>query len=152
MTTAFQAIIGILVQKRDAAQMRLAEAQRQEADARHQLADLKGYANDAQAQWSRRALSSTPIEVLSGQQGFSDGLFRAIDFQQKVVEERQSIVARSREALRASEQRLQALEKVLELRVRAGHVVKQRREQKFNDEMATQSHLRRQAQDFRGAQ
>lgn len=151
MTAAFKAIIEIVAQKRDHARVRLAEAQRLEAEGRRQLADLKGYASDAQAQWGRRALASTPIEVIVGHQSFSEGLYRAIDFQQNVVDERQRLVARCTEALRVHEQRLLSLEKVFELRVRAGDQVKRRREQKFSDEMATLSHLRNRSADMRSA-
>jgi flagellar export protein FliJ len=142
--SALHSFIDMLVQKRDQARLNLAQAQRQAEAAQSQLHDLNGYSDEASASWHRRVGNTVAVEVLAGQQNFANGLNRAIEFQQRVVRERQAQVQACTEVLLAGEQRLNALRKLSEIRARAVEQRSQRQEQKLADEMAMVSHRRRQ--------
>jgi flagellar FliJ protein len=132
--------------ERDAARMRMHDAHVQAEHARAQADDLERYRHDYGQRWSRQFRQSGTAEIVQCYQSFMQRLDHAVVQQAAVATHARQRADATVEVLRAHEQRVAAVRKLIERQQQALARAGQRAEQRRDDEFAQRSHARLAAQ------
>ncbi len=106
---------------------------------------LSDYRSEYVERWTTRFRTRGSIELVQCYQGFMQRLDQAIGQQKATADQAQARLRQAREVLREREQRLGAVEKLIERRRNDLQRHAARREQNLSDEAAMRSHDRRHA-------
>jgi flagellar FliJ protein len=145
MSTAIQTlnkVVELAHKRRDEALARLAQLQREMAQAEDQMQQLQTYADEAQARWSQRSSTGVDANVLHHHRQFMQKIDHAMDFQRGVLGQRQTQLDQGQQQVHVAERDLAGLRKYTDGKVQALLQRAQREEQKQTDEMALAIHLR----------
>ena len=137
------------LQRRDQALAELARLQRELAQAQDQMDQLQAYTQEAQQRWAARCAVGVDATLLMHHRQFMARIEHAVDFQRRVLDDRQALLGRGQAALHEAERDLAGLRKFTERRQQAIDQRALRREQKHNDEMALNIHRRHAGTDSR---
>ena len=129
-------VIDLATRKRDEAGNMVAAAMRDLSQATNQLQQLTDYAADGEAKWRERAASGVSVALMQHQRAFTEKIQQAVDFQENVIQQKQTALEATRQHLQEKEQALATLKKVAERTRLAQQLAEQKRQQKQTDEMA----------------
>lgn len=133
---SLQIVIDLARRKRDQWGTRVAAAQRELQQAQDQLAQLTHFANEGQTKWRSRAAEGVTPVLMQHHNEFTLKIQHAIDFQGRVIAQREGRLQADLGGLQVAERELATLEKVAEHRRLEQQTMANKAEQKLNDEMA----------------
>ncbi len=119
--------------------------------ARDQALQLEAYRADYRQRWSLRLARGAGLDIVRCYQGFADRLEVAIAQQARAVTLAQAALARAGDLLSAHELRVASVRKLIERRAAAERQLRERVEQKADDEHATRIALTRDVRGLRSA-
>ena len=102
-----------------------------------QYEQLLAFRHEYEERWSRQFSEQGQIELVRSYHAFMQRLTQALDHQQGTVKAAVTRAAKARVVLREREVRVASVRKLLERRDQQARTDSHRREQKFNDEMAS---------------
>jgi flagellar FliJ protein len=143
---AIELAITLATRQRDALAQKHAQAQRNGAFARAQLAQLQGYAQETDARWVAAQASPRSAELVRHHYQFADRLLQAGQMQEGVIANLDRQQAHAHQLLLQAEFKLAGLQQVLKSRQALLRRAQQRNEQRANDEFAALRHLHARAQ------
>lgn len=135
-------VVELALKRRDEALAALAGLQREFAQAQDQMDQLQAYAQEAQQRWAARSAVGVDAALLMHHRQFMARIDHAIDFQRRVLDDRQALVGRGQAAVHEAERDLAGLRKFADRKQEAIDLRTLRRDQKSNDEMALNIHRR----------
>ena len=135
-------VVDLALKRRDEALAALAGLQRELTQAQDQMDQLQAYAQEAQQRWAARSAVGVDAALLMHHRQFMAKIDHAIDFQRRVVDDRQALVGRGQAAVHEAERDLAGLRKFTDRKQEALDLRALRREQKSSDEMALNIHRR----------
>ena len=135
-------VVELALKRRDEALAALAGLQREFAQAQDQMDQLQAYAQEAEQRWAVRSATGVDGALLMHHRQFMAKIDHAIDFQRRVVDDRQALVGRGQAAVHEAERDLAGLRKFADRKQEAIDLRTLRRDQKSNDEMALNIHRR----------
>jgi flagellar protein FliJ len=141
-----------MLQQAEAERDRCAAAWRVASNAHAAIAaqydQLLAYRREYEQRWIHQFSDLGQIELVRSYHGFMLRLTQAVEHQQGTVQDAATRATQARAQLLAREVRVASIRKLLERRQQAARTQAGRREQKFNDEMASrQSHGRHGSHD-----
>ncbi|MCB1995069.1 MAG: flagellar export protein FliJ [Burkholderiaceae bacterium] len=122
--------------ERDTAASALRDAEAAAARHEAQAGQLGDYRSQFQARWTAQFRQPTAPSLLQCHHGFSQRLDQAIVQQQAQCRQQAQRVQRARDVLRQKEQRVAAVQKLIERRLTVQQRQAERRDQKQTDEAA----------------
>ena len=117
--------------------------------AREQALQLEAYRADYRHRWSLRLAQGVGLDIVRCYQGFADRLEVAIAQQAHAVTLAQAALVRAGDVLSAHELRVASVRKLIERRSAAERQLRERIEQKADDEQATRIALSRDVHGLR---
>ena len=135
-------VVELALKRRDESLAALAGLQRELAQAQDQMDQLQAYAQEAQQRWAARSAVGVDAALLMHHRQFMAKIDHAIDFQRRVLDDRQALVGRGQAAVHEAERDLAGLRRFAERKQEAIDLRSLRREQKTSDEMALNIHRR----------
>ena len=144
-----QALLQRAEGERDNAQTALRQAAALEAQAQAQARHLQDYRGEYDQRWVARFQQSGTPELLNCHRSFGQRLDQAIAVQSSNADQLDNRVQRARDQLLAREQRVAAVRKLIERRSAAERQLRERIEQKADDEQATRIALSRDVHGLR---
>jgi flagellar FliJ protein len=140
--SALHTLLEYEARERDAARTRLHDALAQAEHARAQAEDLERYRHDYGQRWARQFRQSGAAEIVQCYQSFMQRLDHAVVQQAAAATHAQQRAEAAIETLRAHEQRVAAVHKLIERQQQALARAGQRAGQRQDDEFAQRSHAR----------
>ena len=137
-----QKVVDIAEKRRDEALTALAQVQREWMMAQEQMEQLKAYAKEAEDRWVLRSGTGVDAALLHHHRHFMQKVEHAMEFQRGVLQQRETLVERSRSQVYAAERDVAGLKKYTERKQQALDLKTLRQEQKTTDEMALNIHMR----------
>lgn len=136
-------VVDLAARRRDDALTALGQAQKELRMAQEQMNQLKTYADEAHQRWAARSSTQgVDAALLHHHRQFMQKIEHAIDFQQTVQRNRETVVERAQAHVYAAERDLAGLRKYAERQQQTLDHRALRQEQKATDEMALSIHLR----------
>jgi flagellar FliJ protein len=133
---SLQIVIDLARRKRDQWGAQVAAAHRELQQAQDQLAQLSHFADEGQTKWLSRAAEGVTPVLMQHHNEFALKIQHAIDFQGRVIGQREGRLQAELGGLQAAERELATLEKVAEHSRLVRQKIAHKAEQKLNDEMA----------------
>ncbi|MCB4366819.1 flagellar export protein FliJ [Hydrogenophaga taeniospiralis] len=135
-------VVELAEKRRDEALAALAQLQRELQMAREQMVQLESYAQEAMARWSARSSVGVDANLLHHHRQFMQKIDHAMNFQARVLQDREAMIERGQSQLHAAERDVAGLRRFAERKQQAIDHRAQRLDQKNTDEMALTIHLR----------
>ena len=135
-------VVEIAEKRRDEALGALGQMQRELQIAQDQMDQLQAYAQEAEQRWAVRSATGVDGALLMHHRQFMAKIDHAIDFQRRVLDDRQALLGRGQAAVHEAERDLAGLRRFAERKQEAIDLRSLRREQKTSDEMALNIHRR----------
>lgn len=133
---SLQIVIDLARRQRDQWGGRVAAARRELRQAQDQLSQLTHFAHEGQTKWMSRAAEGVTTVLMQHQTDFTLKIRHAIDFQGRVIGQREAQFQAELAGLQAAERELATLETVAERSRLERQKSANKAEQKLNDEMA----------------
>lgn len=148
--SGIQLAIELAAKQRDICHRRLAMLERHSSAARGQMEQLRSYAADKDVGWMQAAPGFFSGELIRHHYQFMRRLQQAMEMQIDEIGQVNGQVEVARMALANAEIRLEGLNRILKLRVRAKDLLLKRVEQKQTDDFASQQYARKRLEMERG--